>query len=52
MAEISPARVVYPDNRLHVAKKTLEHSKNCDVPFAWDDPTSKEDVKFHCSGTF
>ena len=36
----------------YTAKKALERSKNCDVPFAWDDPTSKEDVKFIVQALF
>lgn len=30
----------------YTSKKALERSKSCDLPFAWDDPSSKEDVKF------
>ena len=34
------------------AKKALERSNLCDVPFAWDDPTDKEDVKFIMQALF
>ncbi|XP_078342150.1 uncharacterized protein LOC144627990 isoform X2 [Oculina patagonica] len=34
------------------AKKALQRSKLCDMPFAWDDPTSKDDVKFIVQALF
>ncbi|XP_068723733.1 uncharacterized protein [Montipora capricornis] len=34
------------------AKKALERSKMCDIPFAWDDPTDKDDVKFIVQALF
>jgi len=38
--------------RDYTAKKALERSKICDIPFAWDDPTSKDDVKFIVQALF
>ena len=36
------------------AKKALERSKKCDIPYmyAWDDPSSKDDVKFIVQALF
>lgn len=34
------------------AKKALERSKMCDIPFVWDDPTDKDDVKFIVQALF
>lgn len=34
------------------AKKALERSKKCDIPYAWDDPSSKDDVKFTVQALF
>ena len=36
----------------YTSKKALERSKVCDLPFAWDDPTSPEDVKFIVQALF
>lgn len=34
------------------AKKALERSKMCDIPFVWDDPNDKDDVKFTVQALF
>ena len=33
-------------------KRALERSKKCDIPYAWDDPSSVADVKFIVQALF